>query len=107
MFFAFAAHSLPAGYSAVLNATVPLFTVLIGWAGGTRPSGSKLAGVVVGVILALTLNGLVERWAGGSSRDPLTLIAVLALLCFISFVACAIPARHATSISPMSALRFD
>src|SRR5512141_372961 len=30
IFFAFAAHSLPAGYSAVLNATVPLFTVVIG-----------------------------------------------------------------------------
>jgi drug/metabolite transporter (DMT)-like permease len=50
IFFAFAAHSLPAGYSAVLNATVPLFTVLIGWAGGTRPSSSKLAGVFVGVL---------------------------------------------------------
>ena len=55
VFFAFAAHSLPAGYSAVLNATVPLFTVLIGWAGGTRPSGSKLAGVVVGVLGVVTL----------------------------------------------------
>ena len=65
------------------------------------------AGVVVGLILALTLNGIIQHWAGGSSRDPLTLIAVLALLCFVSFVACAVPARHATSISPMSALRFD
>ena len=55
VFFAFAAHYLPAGYSAVLNATVPLFTVLIGWAGGTRPSTSKLAGVVVGVLGVVTL----------------------------------------------------
>jgi drug/metabolite transporter (DMT)-like permease len=55
IFFAFAAHSLPAGYSAVLNATVPLFTVLIGWASGTRPSASKLAGVVVGVLGVITL----------------------------------------------------
>ena len=53
--FAFAAHSLPAGYSAVLNATVPLFTVLIGWAGGTRPSTSKLTGVFVGVLGVITL----------------------------------------------------
>jgi len=53
--FAFAAHSLPAGYSAVLNATVPLFTVPIGWAGGTRPSASKLAGVFVGVLGVVTL----------------------------------------------------
>ena len=53
--FAFAAHSLPAGYSAVLNATVPLFTVLIGWASGPRPSVSKLAGVVVGILGVVTL----------------------------------------------------
>lgn len=48
--FAYAAHSLPAGYLAVLNATVPMFAVLIGWAQGTRPSASKLAGVFVGIL---------------------------------------------------------
>lgn len=48
--FAFAAHSLPAGYLAVLNATVPMFAVLIGWFQGTRPSASKLAGVFVGIL---------------------------------------------------------
>ncbi|MEO8803180.1 MAG: EamA family transporter [Rudaea sp.] len=50
LLFAFAAYSLPAGYLAVLNATVPMFTVLIGWASGPRPSNSKLLGVVVGII---------------------------------------------------------
>jgi drug/metabolite transporter (DMT)-like permease len=55
VFFAFAAHYLPAGYSAVLNSTVPLFTVVIGWAGGTRPSASKLAGVFVGMLGVITL----------------------------------------------------
>jgi drug/metabolite transporter (DMT)-like permease len=54
--FAVAARSLPAGYLAVLNATVPLFAVLIGWANsGARPSVSKLAGVVVGVCGVATL----------------------------------------------------
>lgn len=64
-------------------------------------------GLFVGLMLALTLDGIVQRWAGGSSRDPLTLAAVLILLCCVSFIACLIPARHATSIDPMSALRFD
>jgi predicted permease len=64
-------------------------------------------GLFVGLTLALTLDGIVQRWAGGSSRDPLTLAAVLALLCCLSFLACAIPARYATNIEPMSALRFD
>lgn len=53
--FAFAAHDLPAGYLAVLNATVPMFAVLIGWAQGTRPSSSKLAGVFVGILGVATL----------------------------------------------------
>jgi drug/metabolite transporter (DMT)-like permease len=53
--FAFAAYSLPAGYSAVLNSTVPLFTVLIGWIAGTRPSTSKIIGVVVGIFGVITL----------------------------------------------------
>jgi drug/metabolite transporter (DMT)-like permease len=54
--FAIAARSLPAGYLAVLNATTPLFAVLIGWArSGIRPSASKLAGIVVGVAGVATL----------------------------------------------------
>ena len=53
--FALAAYTLPAGYSAVLNSTVPLFTVLIGWIAGTRPSMSKVVGVVVGIIGVVTL----------------------------------------------------
>ncbi len=53
--FALAAYSLPAGYSAVLNSTVPLFTVLIGWIAGTRPSTSKIVGVVVGIVGVVTL----------------------------------------------------
>lgn len=49
--FALAARHLPAGYLAVINATVPLLTVLFVWAAQhTRPSLSKLVGVVVGLI---------------------------------------------------------
>ena len=49
--FALAARHLPAGYLAVINATVPLLTVLFVWgAQRARPSLSKLVGVVVGLI---------------------------------------------------------
>jgi drug/metabolite transporter (DMT)-like permease len=48
--FAIAARYLPAGYLAVINATVPLLTVLLLWLStSARPSFSKLAGVVVGL----------------------------------------------------------
>jgi drug/metabolite transporter (DMT)-like permease len=48
--FAHAAPHLPSGYSAVCNATTPLFAVLLAWQAGTRPSNSKLGGVVLGMI---------------------------------------------------------
>ncbi len=48
--FAYAAGHLPAGYSAILNATTPMFTVLLAWHAGTRPSLSKFVGVIVGVV---------------------------------------------------------
>lgn len=48
--FAFAAKYLPAGYSAVLNAMVPMFTVLLAWyTTRAQPSTSKLGGVVLGL----------------------------------------------------------
>lgn len=54
--FAYMARHLPAGYSAVLNATVPLFAVLLGWyLQRRRPSLSKLAGVVVGLAGVVTI----------------------------------------------------
>lgn len=53
--FAFAAHSLPAGYLAVLNATVPMFAVVITFFQGGKPSLSKWAGVFVGILGVATL----------------------------------------------------
>ncbi|MEO8673588.1 MAG: DMT family transporter [Tahibacter sp.] len=56
LLFAHMAKYLPAGYSAVLNATVPLFAVLLGWyTQRARPSVSKLLGVVVGLAGVATI----------------------------------------------------
>jgi drug/metabolite transporter (DMT)-like permease len=56
LLFAFTARYLPAGYSAVLNATVPLFAVLLGWyLHRKRPSLSKFVGVVVGLAGVVTI----------------------------------------------------
>ena len=57
-FFAYAAGHLPAGYLAVLNATVPMFTVLLAWSTtGAQPTASKLTGVVVGISGVAVLAG--------------------------------------------------
>lgn len=50
LMYALAARSLPAGYSAILNATTPLMGVLVGaLAFGERITGPRIAGVVLGI----------------------------------------------------------
>ncbi len=50
LMFAMAARSLPAGYSAILNATTPLMGVLIGaLAFGERITAARVGGVVLGM----------------------------------------------------------
>ena len=44
---------------------------------------------------------------GVSPFDPLTYAAVVAALGLVALVATWIPARHATKVDPMSALRAD
>jgi len=80
LLFAYAAHYLPAGYSAVLNATVPLFAVLLGWLSGPRPSASKLIGVVVGMVGVATLVrfGVVEMsWVTAAAFAGLLIASLM------------------------------
>jgi predicted permease len=65
------------------------------------------AGVAVGLILSVTLNRVVASWAGGSSRDPVTLLAAASILILVAGIACVLPAWRAASIDPMRALRVE
>jgi predicted permease len=65
------------------------------------------AGILSGVALTLALNQVLAHWAEGSARDPLVLLAVTALLVFVAAAACAGPAHRASTVDPMSALRFE
>ena len=72
--------------------------------------GMTLAGIGLGIgTLAALLGGslLESQLYGIESRDPLTLGLVLALLGGAALLACWLPARRATRVAPVMALRSD
>jgi ABC-type antimicrobial peptide transport system permease subunit len=70
-------------------------------------SGSVGAGVLAGLALSLALSKIVAEWAQASSRDPVILLAGTILMSLVSGLACAIPARRASKVDPIVALRCE
>jgi predicted permease len=65
------------------------------------------AGLLAGVLLCVLFDNLASRWVTESSRDPLILGGVTALLAAVAAIACVAPARRAASIDPLDALRHE
>ncbi len=92
------------GIRSALGATAANISRLVLWQGMRL----ALAGVVLGVIAALGLTRLLRALVFGVGiTDPLTFSAVAALLAAVALVACWIPARRATKVDPMAALRHE
>ncbi len=67
-----------------------------------------LLGISIGVAAAIGLARLMASMLFGVSPwDPLTLVGVVLLLALVSLLACYIPARRATRVDPMIALRYE
>ena len=67
-----------------------------------------LLGIAIGTIAALALTRLMTSVLFGvSPTDPLTFTGVALSLCVIALLACYVPARRATRVNPVIALRHE
>jgi ABC-type antimicrobial peptide transport system permease subunit len=67
-----------------------------------------MAGIVVGVVLSFALTHLIaSQLPGVNATDPLTFVGVSCLLCAVALAATIIPARRATKVDPLIALRAE
>jgi putative ABC transport system permease protein len=83
------------------SSTADIFRVVLA-------QGARLValGLVLGLAGSLALAHLIRSMLYGvEPRDPLVLAAVLVLLAATAFVACVVPARRATRVDPVTAIR--
>jgi ABC-type antimicrobial peptide transport system permease subunit len=66
------------------------------------------SGIVLGLMVAWAVTRLLNKLLYGvSATDPLTYGLIAALLTMVALLACWLPARRATKIDPMIALRHE
>ena len=73
-----------------------------------RPYLVALAGAILGMIASLGATGLLRTFLFHvRPGDPVTLVAVAGVLLLVALLACYLPARRATRIDPLVALRHE
>jgi putative ABC transport system permease protein len=73
-----------------------------------RASRAVLAGMVVGVAGAVALRRVIaSQLYGVSSTDPMVFVAVALLMGFVAFCAALFPARWASQVDPLVAVKYE
>ena len=62
--------------------------------------------MLAGLVLTFSLQRVLAHWAEGTSRDPLVVVGAALLLALVAVVACSVPARRASRVDPVTALRY-
>ncbi len=80
-----------------------MFTLIVG-----RGLMLALLGVAIGIPAAVALTRVIaSRLFGITPTDPATLVAAAVMFISIALLACSIPARRATKVDPLVALRAE
>ena len=67
-----------------------------------------MCGLLVGLSVVASTNRILQaQLVGVSPYDPLTMIGGAIVLVVIALIGCALPARQATGVEPVVALRHD
>jgi predicted permease len=64
-------------------------------------------GLTAGLVMSLAFDKVAQKWLTESSRDPIILGGLAALLVAVAGLACWAPARRAASVDPSEALRYE
>jgi putative ABC transport system permease protein len=69
---------------------------------------TSLMGIAIGAVAAFLATRLMaEMLYGVSAADPITFLSVAVLLVLVTAIASYVPARRATTVDPVIALRYE